>query len=415
MLRTLEIINLVIGVVFTLCYLHQFFYILVPWIRKRKKSEIPAGRNKIAVLICARNEEVVISGLIDSIHAQTYPAELIDIFVLADNCTDHTADIAASHGAHVYSRFNDELIGKGYAMKELRQHINEDYPDGFDAYIVVDADNILSPNYVEEMNRTLSEGNHIITSYRNSKNFGDNWVSSGYALWFIRESRYLNDSRDLLGISCAVSGTGFLFDRTVADRLVDWPYHCLTEDIEFTIDAVLRGERIAFCPNAELYDEQPTSFRQSWNQRKRWTRGYLQVFRKYGTQLLKGIFVGKHKFSCYDMTMNNLPAFFLSTLSLICNIALIIAYVAGGLPFSSLLLHLLGVLVPMYFLLVFLGAVPCITEWKHIHTSTAKKILAIFTFPLFPITFLPIAISSLFGKVVWKPIKHTVTMDGRKP
>ena len=139
------------------------------------------------------------------------------------------------------------------------------------------------------------------------------------------------------------------------------------------------------------------------------------MFRKYGTQLLKGIFVGKHKFSCYDMTMNNLPAFFLSTLSLICNIALIIAYAAGGLPIGSLLLHLLGVLIPMYLLLVFLGAVPCITEWKHIHTSTAKKILAIFTFPLFPITFLPIAISSLFGKVVWKPIKHSVTMDGRKP
>ena len=63
----------------------------------------------------------------------------------------------------------------------------------------------------------FSDGYQIVTSYRNSKNYGDNWISAGYALWFLRESRYLNHARFLLGTSCAVSGTGFLFSRRVLE------------------------------------------------------------------------------------------------------------------------------------------------------------------------------------------------------
>ena len=95
----------------------------------------------------------------------------------------------------------------------------------------------------------------MITSYRSSKNYGGNWISAGYALWFLRESRYLNHARNIIHFSCAVSGTGFFFSRKIADEINGWPYHLLTEDIEFSVDQITKGIKIAFCEKAVLYDE----------------------------------------------------------------------------------------------------------------------------------------------------------------
>ena len=183
-METLKTINFIIAVIFFVCYTYQFLYIPVPWLRKEKPHG-PAKANRYAVLICARNEQRVIGDLIASLRGQTYDQSLLSIFVLADNCTDDTAMVAR---AHVYERFNQVRVGKGYALQELLEHLEQDYPRGFDGYFVFDADNILAPNYVEAMNRTFSDGHEIVTSFRNSKNYGDNWISAGYALWFLRES-----------------------------------------------------------------------------------------------------------------------------------------------------------------------------------------------------------------------------------
>ena len=202
-------INAVISALFFICYTYQFLYIPLVLLKKRRPLPHPAASHRYAVLIAARNEENVIAGLLDSLAAQTYDMSLVTVFVAADNCTDSTAAIAREHGAVVYERFNHVNVGKGYALDFLLQHIGADYPEGFDGYFVFDADNILSPDYLERMNESFSAGNEIVTSYRNSKNFGDNWISAGYALWFLRESRYLDHARSLLGTSCAVSRTGF--------------------------------------------------------------------------------------------------------------------------------------------------------------------------------------------------------------
>lgn len=183
-METLKTINFVIAVIFFVCYTYQFLYIPVPWLRKARPHG-PAKDNRYAVLICARNEQRVIGDLIASLRGQTYSQGLLSIFVLADNCTDDTAMVARVAGANVYERFNQVQVGKGYALQELLEHLEQDYPQGFDGYFVFDADNILAPNYVEAMNRTFSDGHDIVTSFRNSKNYGDNWISAGYALWSV--------------------------------------------------------------------------------------------------------------------------------------------------------------------------------------------------------------------------------------
>jgi cellulose synthase/poly-beta-1,6-N-acetylglucosamine synthase-like glycosyltransferase len=259
------------------------------------------------------------------------------------------------------------------------------------------------------MNKTFSDGHEIITGYRNSKNYGDNWISAGYALWFLRESRYLNQARMLLNTSCAVSGTGFLFSTAVLNDMGGWPFHLLTEDMEFTVDNVLKGRKIGFCKNAVLYDEQPVTFRQSWHQRMRWSKGFLQVFGKYGNELLKGTLMSD--FSCFDMTMSVMPAIMLTVMSILVNTILAIS---GAIQGEDILIAVQSVsqtLLNAYLLLYVLGAIATISEWKNIHTSVFKKILYTFTFPLFMFTYIPISFSSLFTKVEWKPIKHNVSIN----
>ena len=407
-METLKTINFVIAVIFFVCYTYQFLYIPVPWLRKARPHG-PAKDNRYAVLICARNEQRVIGDLSASLRGQTYDQSLLSIFVLADNCTDDTAMVARVAGANVYERFNQLNVGKGYALDFLLQNIGADYPEGFDGYFVFDADNILSPDYLERMNESFSAGNEIVTSYRNSKNFGDNWISAGYALWFLRESRYLNHARFLLGTSCAVSGTGFLFSDGVLEACGGWNFFLLTEDIQFTIANVIRGEKVGYCPTAVLYDEQPTTFRQSFRQRLRWSRGYLQVFGKYGVSLFRGIFRGS--FSCYDMTMNIMPAAVLSGASIAVNLGAAVYNCLNGGDWSVLAACLLQGFLSLYLTVFVLGVITTITEWDNIYCSATKKVFYAITFPVFMFTYIPIIIVSLFHNPAWQPIHHSRSVD----
>ena len=228
-METIRIINFIITAIFAVCYSYQFLYVPISIVmqrRERKAKKLRKNTDTVdeslceknlkhyAVLICARNEANVIGDLIDSINNQTYPGN-VTTFVMADNCTDNTYDVAVSHNAVAYTRESKTLIGKGYAMEALLKEIKTDYPEGFDGFFVFDADNILAPNYIEEMHKCHLAGNDAITSYRDTKNYGDNWISAGYGLWFLRESMYLNYSRYKLNSSAAISGTGFFFSNSV--------------------------------------------------------------------------------------------------------------------------------------------------------------------------------------------------------
>ena len=405
---TLRTINAIISALFFICYTYQFLYIPLVLAKKPKVLAVPARAHRYAVLIAARNEENVISGLLDSLRAQTYDMSLVTVFVAADNCTDSTAAIARAHGAVVYERFNQLNVGKGYALDFLLQHIGADYPAGFDGYFVFDADNILAPDYIERMNEMFSNGHEIVTSYRNSKNFGGNWISAGYALWFLRESRYLNGARTRLGSSAAVGGTGFLFSQRILDESHGWRFYLLTEDIEFSVYHILRGEKIAICESAVLYDEQPTDFRQSCRQRLRWAKGYVQVFLRYGGQLLRG--AARGSWSCFDMSMSILPAFVLTSLCLLANVTLTVLGLMQGAGVWFALRSLLECLGSILATLLVLGGITTATEWRRIHATTAQKLVYTLTFPLFMLTYLPISLAALFMKVEWKPIHHSVRL-----
>lgn len=416
-MQIMDWINGIIIVLFFLSYAYQFYYIPVALFRKPKHTR-PTVAHRFAVLIAARNEEAVIGHLIDSLQQQNYTAydkQLCDIYVVADNCTDATAEVCRRKGVHVLERFDGVHVGKGYALNWLLERIPT---QAYDAFLVFDADNLLAPDYLTEMNKTFSDGYQIITSYRNSKNYGDNWISAGYALWFLREARYLNEARMVLGHSCAVSGTGFLFSRQVLEATRGWHFFLLTEDIEFSVDRVVAGEKIGYCPTAEFFDEQPTRFASSWRQRLRWSRGYLQVFRHYGRRLLRGI--RKGSFSCYDMTMNIMPLAILSIVGVVSNTSSMVYRFAHNGNVAELAWAVLHMLCGLLLTMFILGAITTLSEWRRIHCPAWKKVLYAFTFPLFMLTYAPICVASFFTKASWKPIRHVRNVSlsqvvGRRP
>lgn len=416
MLRFVELLNFSIMIIFTALYFYQGIYVIVGLIRRRwKDRHQPSRLRRFAAIVSARNEENVIGELLESLQKQNYPRELLDLYVVADNCTDGTADAARGAGAFVYERFDTIHKGKGYAMDYLFQKLKEDGKRDYEGYFVFDADNLVDPNFVWEMNRTFDQGYDALTCYRNSKNFGSNWISAGYSIWFLREARFLNFPRMLLGTNCHVSGTGFLLSAKVIEENGGWPFHLLTEDIQFSVDSAIQGRRIGYCDKAEIYDEQPTTFHQSWEQRLRWSKGFYQVDREYTLPLLKGCFrKGRLGSSCYDMFATVAPGMLLTVAMLLINTVLLAICITQPSYVSRYVMrglsgYIVSSLLSFYLIFFLYGLITVISEWKHISSTPIRKIGYVFTFPLFMFTYIPIAIAALVKKVEWKPIYHTAT------
>lgn len=412
-MQILRVINDGVGLLFLLAFAYQFVYLLTPLFVK-KKPHGEARLHRYAVLIAARNEEAVIGPLIDSIREQDYPAQLVTVCVVADNCTDDTAAVAAARGAVVYERFDRVRVGKGYALDHLLTRLWEDYGDeAFDGYLVLDADNLLESNYLTEMNKTFSDGYRVVTSYRNTKNYGDSWISAGHSLCFLRESQFLNRPRMRLGTGCVVTGTGFVVAHTLLRELGGWKCFLLSEDTEFTIRCLLRGDLIGYCEDAIFYDEQPTRMGLSCRQRMRWAKGYMQLFGRYAGKLFRGLFA-KHGFACYDILMNNIPVILLPLVSVLVNLSTLFYGLTQGMDTFDAVAALVRTGVDAYVMLFLMGAVTLFAEWRRIHASVPRKLWSLFTFPLFMFTFMPIAVVAFFRKVEWTPIAHTRTVTLRE-
>lgn len=430
-LSVVDIVNL-INYIFTsllgLFVVYKVLYIFIGFFPPKKFPVTKDKTNKYAFLIAARNEELVIAGLIESIKKQDYPEENITIFVIADNCTDKTKDVALAHGAIVYERFNNKQIGKGYALEFLTQHIQKDYGlTSFDGYFVFDADNLLKSDYVSKMNDAFVAGHKVVTSYRNIKNFDTNFISASYGFHQYRNLRTLHNPRTKLNLSCTITGTGFLFDSEII-KDTGWRWRLLTEDMEFTIDATELGYNVVYCSEAIFYDEQPTSLHMMVRQRRRWAKGFLQVFVSRQKVILQHLFLGKKRKSnphnkqtklqytamYYDFYWHIFPyAIVMFFWKVLFYIALVTATHFHG-DSALFLLKEIGydfaISIVTFWVIGIVQILPVvILEWRQIYARKIHKIVYMLTFPFFDLVNIPISLAALFSRPDWKPIKHEDT------
>jgi cellulose synthase/poly-beta-1,6-N-acetylglucosamine synthase-like glycosyltransferase len=252
---------------------------------KARELRMRHPQKKFLLLVPAHNEETVIGDLINNLNHMEYPKELYDICVVADNSNDRTADISRSLGVIVleHTSLLGEARGKPYAIKYALQTLDMQQ---YDAICVFDADNLVTLNYLQQMNNHLCKGERLIQCYLDSKNPKDNIISLGYATSYYYMNRSWQLAKYRLGLGNAVGGTGFCVERSLLEK-VGWTARSLTEDLEFTIQCLLTGEHATWCHHARVYDEKPTNFLASCIQRLRWARGHWDVFFKYGFPLLK--------------------------------------------------------------------------------------------------------------------------------
>ncbi len=269
---------------------YKTVYKTIGFFVKAKKFNPAPQTKKYGIVIAARNEELVIGNLVNSLHNQTYPRENFRVFVVADNCSenDRTAEIARECGATVYERHCPEKARKGWALEFLFENIEKDFGiESFDGFLFFDADNVVSRDYLERMNEAFSTGVDGVIGYRNSKNFEQNWISAHYSIHFMRSSMNLHRPRGRLNLCTHIAGTGYLLS---SEMLKDgWHYSSLTEDTQATMDFAVQGKRIEYCEAAEFYDEQPYQIKVMLRQRLRWAKGRMACFFRYGAKLFYGL------------------------------------------------------------------------------------------------------------------------------
>lgn len=253
------------------------------WKKREKKNFQP--KHTFAIVVSAHNEESVIGQLVENLHVLRYPKELYDIFIVADNCTDSTARVARESGAIVHERFDTEKRGKGFAMEWMFARLFK-MKRQYDAIVVFDADNLVHPNFLLEMNNRLQKGETVIQGYMDAKNPTDTWISGTFAIAFWLIDHIWHLAKYNIGLSSVLGGTGMCISTSVLRRF-GWGATCLTEDMEFTMKVLLKGIRTTWAHDAIVYDEKPLTFKQAWNQRKRWAQGHFDIAGRYIPAMIK--------------------------------------------------------------------------------------------------------------------------------
>lgn len=392
-------------------YIISFYYMVLSLfgiIRFKDKKKFGPSKS-FALLVAAHNEEAVIKDIIHSLQIVDYPKELYDIFVIADNCNDKTASIARASGAIVYERTNKEKRGKGYALEWMFDKIFK-MDKHYDSVVVFDADNLVSKDFLSEMNNKLCSGFKVVQGYLDSKNPADTWITGSYSIAFWTSNRMFQLARNNVGLSNQLGGTGFCIDTATLKEL-GWGATCLTEDLEFTCKLVLNGCKVGWAHDAVIYDEKPLTLSQSWWQRKRWMQGFADVASRYFWKLMKRA-VTKLDVVAFDCAIYSIQPIII----IIGGIAMVL----GGLQNSVKVFNFLSDF-NLNIGLIQWGAI-VVVLMQFIYTPfilvLEKKLnLKIFwyyiIYPIYAITWLPISIQGILDKdkKEWSHTLHTRSVN----
>ena len=384
----------------TIYWLYQFIISLCSFVKIKEKPLKEDKQHRFMTIIPAHNEEKVVVNLIESLKKLDYPKDLYDIYVIADNCTDKTAEVAKKAGSIVYERFDEAHKTKGHALQWfLAQKIEEDAP--YDAFCIFDADNIVDENFLKVMNKKLCQGEEVVQGYKDIKNPSDSWVSAGYAIFYWTMHRFYHLARYNIGLSPLMNGTGFMVKFDVI-KPQGWNTKTLTEDIEFSFKRIIEGKKLGWARDAIVYDEQPVGFKQSWTQRSRWTVGHMQCLKEYTKPLAEAVVKNKTvmNFDGLLYMLGTTPMLILTLVLVIVNIVLFATGAMTGLDFT---IQMLKYIIPTLLVLPFMGLVVLYLEKKPIK----PMIKGLLTYPIFMGSWLLINIKCLFKRdTEWKKIDH---------
>lgn len=379
---------------------------------RRNKNRINLSKEsskKICVLIPARNESMVIEGLLKSLKKQTVKFDMKNVYVIVETLKDKTVDICKNYNATVIVRTTTRQR-KGYALDEALKQINKEY----DLYFIFDADNILDKNYFKEMLKTYEQGYDIGIGYRNCKNGNDNVIAACSSLTFSMVNTLGNNFRNKHNANSIISGTGFYIKGTWIKKWQGYPFNGLTEDYELSLYAILHNMTTYYNDKAIFYDEQPTKYSQTVNQRVRWIKGYFESRKKYIPLIVRDLDPKKPNYGSKYSVCLGVRAFIYIAIGIILYILKNILYLFIGnfdqnVSMFKALMFILVVLLISYIIMMII-TYKMIKKDK-LDLTRKTKIKTIFYNPIYLSTYVICALKALFTKdVKWIPIEHKVNI-----
>ena len=388
----LKIVLTALSVILLIYSLYFLAFAVYGLLKKRKVYPETDKLLRFAILVPARNEDSVIGDLMDSANSLDYPKDHFDTYVIINNCTDRTEEIAREKGAIVLP-CTDPTKNKSDVLRFAFRKLAD---EPIDAYVVVDADNTMSTSFLREMNKALAVGAPAAQCVRTGRNSKRSWVAGCYEIYYRFQNAFFNHSRSAAGLPASINGSGWAVTK---EQINSYGFKTITitEDMEYTILCGLDKKDIAFVDTADSCDEFVSDWRTSWRQRIRWTFGALQCIKTYQGSLLKNAFSGS--FVCFDLFMINilvpvtafgllLMPFGYFSMSAFLSFPLYLLTSFASFYLSSCLVALLAVLIT--------------------HGSVKDTWRGILCYPYFLLSWLPLFISCLFRKdISWTPIRKS--------
>ncbi|NLB91097.1 MAG: glycosyltransferase family 2 protein [Clostridiales bacterium] len=273
---TLEVLVAVFGGLVMIFMLYQVILSIFGFTKNGKDYEDQTPQTRFLVLVPAHNEESVIGDIVKNLQQMEYPSHLYDYYVIADNCTDSTAQVVESLGGKVIvtqKEGPDAPTGKPIALKKALDYLG-DYEKKHDLLMIFDADNLIDTNMFAEVNSQYisKDKPEMIQCYLGCKN------NMGIIPWFFYTSfsisnRFFQLSRYKRGINCSIGGTGFAISTAYLKERGGWTTLSLTEDFEIQVEATLEKKRILWNQQVRVYDEKPRQIKASYKQLVRWAQG----------------------------------------------------------------------------------------------------------------------------------------------
>ncbi len=235
-----------------------------------------AAGGPLWVLVPAHDEAAGIADCVASLRAAAIPAAGVEWVVVADNCTDDTAERARAAGARVLERNDTNKRGKGYALAlgfELA------LAEGALGVLVIDADSRVAPDLFTRTAEALAAGADGTQCRYEADDPGDAPLRRLRRLAFLAFNGVRPRGRERLGLSCGLFGNGFALAARV---LAEQPYgaHSIVEDLEYHLDLVRRGRRIRFLGDTWVRAPLPESAAGARTQHTRWEGGRIGLARE---------------------------------------------------------------------------------------------------------------------------------------
>ena len=244
--------------------------------------DVPATR--FAILVPAHDEERLIAATVRSLLEIDYPADLFEVHVVADHCTDRTVELVRSSGAEVHEHIDPEPAGKGPALAWMRSRLDSRGIQ-HDVVVVIDADSIVDRAFLRVLDARFAAGGRVVQAHYTVRDL-DESASAGVRAAALALRHFVRPlGRNALGASCGLYGNGMAFAADVLRRRTMSAH--LTEDLELQTDLVLEGEIVTFAADAVVEAEIPATLDASQTQNERWERGRIDLAKRSIPALLR--------------------------------------------------------------------------------------------------------------------------------